>query len=54
MARKLRITVPKAIWSGDFDQYRTWCWETYGRYISKPGEVDNPIDVDMEIKFARF
>ena len=52
MARKLRITVPKAIWSGDFDQYRKWCWETYGRYIS--GHNDKPIAVDLEIKFARF
>ena len=54
MARKLRITVPKAIWSGDFDQYRTWCWETYGRYIHTPGSIENQIDCDIQIKFARF
>ena len=53
MARKLRITVPKAIWSGDFNRYSQWCWETYGRYIVRCSG-DEMSACDIEIKFARF
>ena len=51
MSSKVNITVPKAIWTGDFNHYRQWCWETYGRYLQAKQMHST---VELNIKFSRF
>ena len=54
MKSKVTITIPKAIWSGDFDHYKRWCWETYGRYLKGLTGADKHTSVELNIKFARW
>ena len=54
MTNKVNITIPKAIWSGDYDCYKQWCWDTYGRHLYGRNGTDQKFAVELNIKFARF
>ena len=47
MINRIRITVPKYIWS-DQRRYSQWCWETYGRYL-KPSKENVSAQIDLQI-----
>ena len=47
MINRIRITVPKYIWS-DPNRYAQWTWETYGRYL-KPNGSGASAELDLQI-----
>ena len=52
MSNRIRISVPKAIWS-DPQRYDKWCWETYGRYL-KPNHNSTQCELDLDIQLRWF
>jgi hypothetical protein len=49
MSNRIRITVPRYIWS-DERRYKAWIWETYGRYIWGSGTcMQHPANLDLQI-----
>ena len=44
---KINITVPRKIWAGDQQEYRRWCWETYGRYIDQ----NQPVEIKLRFRW---
>ena len=49
---KVRITLPKAIWS-DPRRLNAFLWESYGRYLKPNGQVPQA-ELDIEVKCRWF